>query len=162
MLNKEIGLSRVKKNKDWEACRVGLIDIARGSSDARKLVWTNALECGIKAIDAQHRKLFEVSNALLETVHKNPSESEATLKVEILINAVKSHFESEESLLAGWKHPLTEDHKAVHEDLLARANELLARSQNGTLSSHCVFNFLVDDLVYGHIASEDRKFLFPI
>lgn len=161
-MKKEIGLSRFTKNKNWEACRVGLIDIPRGASDARKLIWNNALECGIKAIDAQHRKLFELSNALLETVHKNPSESEATLKVELLINAIKSHFKSEESLLAAWNHPLTEDHKAVHEDLLARANELLARSKNGTLSRQCAFNFLVDDLVYGHIASEDRKFLFPI
>ena len=53
---------------------------------------------------------------------------------------------------------MTEEHKAVHESLLIKAIHLLARSQNGTLSYQYAFDFLVDDLVYGHIASDDRKF----
>ena len=144
MMNKETGLPRSSKDKNWEACRVGLTDIPRGATEARKLKWNSALECGINAIDAQHRELFEVSNALLETIHKNPSESEAALKVEVLINAVESHFRSEESLLAGWNHPLTEDHKAVHEDLLARANELSPdqRTARFHIDAHSIFSLM--------------------
>jgi len=150
------------KNSNRKVSRFGLIDIQERGSGARKLIWNNALECGIKTIDAQHRNLFEAGNKLLESVHHNPSESHVTLNVQILIEKVKSHFKSEESLLATWKHPLTEDHKDLHNNLLVRANDLLARSKSGTLSSQSILDFLVDDLVYGHIASEDCRFLFPI
>jgi len=152
----------LRKNAGWKACRLGLTDVQSGESGARKLIWNGVLECGIRAIDVQHRHLFEVGNALLDSVYRNPSDPDATSKAQNLINAVKSHFKSEESLLASWNHPLSEDHKSVHKNLLARANELLVRSENGTLSYQCVLNFLVDDLVYGHIASEDQKFLFPV
>jgi hemerythrin len=150
-----------EKHKDGKARHLHLIDIQSSTSGASRLIWNDALECGIKAIDAQHRQLFEAGNALLESVRKNPSGSDATSKAQILVETVTTHFKSEESLLAAWNHPLTEDHKAVHESLLSRTNELLAKSRNGTLAYQLVFKFLVDDLVYEHIAAEDRRFLFP-
>ena len=142
--------------------RNSLVGLERKKSGATQLVWTPALNCGNGGIDEQHKRLFDTGNALLDAVHGKQGKEKTILLVDTLIDEVKSHFHSEEALLAAWNHPLTDEHKAVHEKLLNKAIEVRNKARANILSTKTVLAFLVDDLVYGHIASEDRKFFHEV
>lgn len=151
-----------KRTTHRKAHRSGLIDATRGASGAKQLVWSRALESGNTAIDEQHKNLIRAGNTLLDAVHTSRSQAHVKFSVDCLIDEVKAHFKSEEALLAAWNHPITDEHRAQHEDLLDKAMALARRSQNSRLSNRHVLDFLVDDLVYGHIATQDRKFFYEI
>ena len=49
-------------------------------------------------------------------------------------------------------------HKKIHGNLLKKANELKELFSYGSIDSIKVFTFLFDEVIIGHLLSEDIKF----
>lgn len=138
------------------------LKVATGASGSVQLIWSRAYECGNSGVDAQHQKLFRTANALVDAIHTGRSQSDVTALIDKLLKRVKAHFSSEEALLATWDHPLTEEHKQVHQQLLEKAVELREKSIKGGLSFQDVFSFFVNDLVLKHMLEDDKKFSYQV
>lgn len=123
-----------------------------------RLVWRKEFECGHPVIDAQHRGLVELGNALLGAIVGGQNKLDVELMLDDLIADFGYHFRDEEAILARMQHPVLEQHKELHRQLLARAKTLSQRFQRGELSAEALFGFISEEIVNLHILTQDRRF----
>ncbi len=123
-----------------------------------QLSWSKGYESGNAIIDEQHRRLFDMGNALLNAMLSHKPSTEISLSLDALLEHVQQHFRTEEKILADLKHPLTIEHKATHEQLLARLREMVNKYCSRKLDFGELSEFITFDLIAKHIATEDRKY----
>jgi len=126
-----------------------------------KLVWSPTYQCGQPLIDAQHRRLFEVANELLDALLSGRSHDETGAVVARLLTEVVQHFRDEEAILEAAGYEGLQAHRQKHADLVGRAQELEQSFQRGRLSVGALFQYLAHDVVAQHMLKADREF-FPL
>ncbi len=144
---------------------------ARGNSDAwavaqgpaaLHLVWQEGYECGEPDIDAEHRALFELANALIDAaLAAGDRDGDAARAFDRLLAHVTAHFAHEERLLAAQGFASLAAHRKAHAGLLARALELRRRWAAGEAGLGAVVEFLAGEVVARHLFRADREF-FPL
>ena len=125
-----------------------------------ELHWDQGLECGHAAIDAQHRVLFEMMNALLATINTFPDSAEVELRLQLLQAHIAQHFHDEESYLGQVGYPRLAIHAEAHKQLLEKAGRFRDDLREGRLDLGKVLGFLAIDVVRDHLRLMDRDF-FP-
>jgi len=126
-----------------------------------KIVWQDHFNSGDTLIDNQHKKLFDLSNQLLE-LEFTDSTREQTL---FLYDTLKSHFvehaTSEEALLETIGYPKLEieKHHASHQ-LLIEKLDLLGETVKESPTD--VFMLLIQDIILDHMIKEDVLFFKSI
>jgi len=78
-----------------------------------KISWSPVLSLGVDAIDAEHKKLIDISNELLKAVKKQDLKGIALRFHEYTV----IHFANEENYMERIKYPGLEKHKKEHADL---------------------------------------------
>lgn len=129
----------------------------RAASRCVPLIWRQEYECGHALIDAQHRNLFALGNALLAAIIEKRPKIDLELQIDELIGALTDHFCAEETLLAQSASPLTRQHHEIHHRLLTLSKELSERYHRNELEADALFNFLADEVVAEHVVKEDLK-----
>lgn len=120
-----------------------------------RLEWNEKYECGNAIIDAQHRRIFELGNALLNATLEQQSKLDVELAFDELMHDVTNHFISEEIQLARTKHPLTADHKETHRQLMTRCQYLAAGFHRDEIKAGDLFSFVSLEVISGHILAQD-------
>lgn len=133
----------------------------RRKSGLMQLVWSREYECGHAGIDAQHRKLFALSNALLNAILEKKPKLDVELHLDELIHDMAKHFKSEETLLKRMSHPVLDEHSEHHRSLLASCKTMAARFHQDEIKAGELFQFVAFEVVSGHILKEDSNFDFP-
>lgn len=143
----------------------------RGSSDVWagagyrsiiKLQWSEAYECGEATIDAQHRRLFELANELIEAaLDAKPDRESLNARFEALLTHVARHFADEEEILESRRYAKLEAHRRAHAGLLSRAVRLQQKAAAGDIALGELVEFLAHDVVARHLLTADREF-FPL
>lgn len=130
-----------------------------GSSVVR-LSWKTAFAFGQQTIDDEHRALFRLGNALLDTVATRTEEPEKfDAAFDSLLAHIVEHFAHEEAILQAHAYEHLQAHAQTHQALVAKALKLRhpANRQAGVSVGELV-DFLVIDVVVRHMLDEDRKF----
>lgn len=135
---------------------------AEGGAGALNLVWQEGYESGDPTIDAEHREIFRLANALIhaaagERGDKGPIWS----ALDEVIDHVRAHFAAEEAILERLGYPHLPEHRRVHAGLLKRALQLRTRVRAGEAKLGAVVEFLALDVVMRHLTAADRAF-FPL
>lgn len=142
----------------------GVIELQISPDQARpvdalvQISWRAEFECGHPVIDAQHRRLFGISNELINAVKKGLSKSTLEALLDDLIDHFNEHIESEEAILARLAHPVSAEHHEHHHALLATAAALRQRFHESDLSAVELSAFLAYDVVSKHVMTEDLKY----
>ncbi|MFZ5483563.1 MAG: bacteriohemerythrin [Pseudomonadota bacterium] len=123
------------------------------------LVWHAGYECGHPLIDAQHRRLFEYGNELLNAILANQSKLDVELQLDELIAHVESHFCEEEALMARGQLPASDGHRQAHRRLLDQARLLSARFHRGEVGVGEIFAFIANDVITQHILGDDQALI---
>ncbi|WP_429011899.1 diguanylate cyclase domain-containing protein [Aeromonas veronii] len=126
------------------------------------LLWQPGHECGHPRIDAEHRQLFVLTNRLLEQMkdqHEDPAPFLESL--ESLFDMARHHFAFEEQMLAEIDYRELVSHRQDHQRLLNKAGQLLHAAKAGTLGNDELLNFIIQELVVGHMSQADRRY-FPL
>lgn len=144
---------------------------ARGNSDAwaaaqgpaaLHLVWQESYECGEPHIDAEHRALFDLANALIDAaLPADHPEGVASQAFDRLLEHVTAHFAHEERLLEARGFAALAIHRKAHAGLMARAHDLRRRWAAGEAGPGAVVEFLAGEVVARHLFRADREF-FPL
>lgn len=125
------------------------------------LEWLPAWESRHPQIDEQHKKLVDLANSLLTAALEPPVEpAKVTEALDNLFENLARHFADEEKVLAEAGYPGAPDHAALHARLLENAIMLKEKHQNGAATTAEFLSCIVNDVVIGHMLSEDRLF-FP-
>jgi hemerythrin len=76
--------------------------------------WSEKLSVGVETIDAQHRELFALINALLGKEGAPPVREEIPRVVAFLEDYVTNHFGMEETYMRRLSYPAYPSHKGEH------------------------------------------------
>lgn len=133
---------------------------AKGSLPLLELRWDRSLESGHALIDAQHRELFDMINALLASIAIFPDSTEVGLRLQVFQAHVVQHFHDEEAVLAQIGYPRLAVHAERHRQINEQANTLRKDLREGRLELSQVLGFLAVEVVRDHLVLEDRDF-FP-
>lgn len=125
------------------------------------LQWSESHLCGHPRIDAEHRQLFALANRLLEKMRTRETQPEG-FKIALgeLLDATSQHFAFEEKVLSALDFKELDAHRAEHQRLLTRALTLANESQNSP-DNHDFLNFILQEMVVGHMNHTDRRY-FPL
>ncbi len=143
----------------------------RGSSDLwasdqsamiLRLSWHESYDCGEPTIDQEHRKLFELANALIDATFKRATSPEAfDAALGKLLGHVVHHFADEEAILAQHHYAGLEAHAQAHKRLVERALQLRDAAAAGGVTVGELVDFLADEVVARHMLKTDREF-YPL
>ena len=135
----------------------------RAGTGVLRLYWLESYECGEPTIDAEHRELFDLGNALIVAAIEQNSEPglwRATL--DSMLARLVQHFQVEEALLAQHGYERLAEHQRAHAGLLRRADDLKAAVESGEATLGHLVNFLVNDVIALHMLKVDKDFYLPL
>jgi diguanylate cyclase (GGDEF)-like protein/hemerythrin-like metal-binding protein len=152
---KEAGRNRIHVD------RQGSSDLhpGRAGTGVLRLDWLEAYECGESTLDAQHRELFDLGNALMAAAIEQYSQPRRwRVALDSMLAHLAKHFQDEEVLLSQHGYHRLAEHQRVHADLLSRADELKVAVDDEEATLGHLVNFLVNDVIALHILKTDRDF----
>ena len=122
------------------------------------LDWKSEWECGHQQIDGQHKELVKQGDILIQMSLSNEEYEKILHQLDIVLNHIVVHFDTEEQILKDIGFPGYETHATIHKNLVEQALQLKESYQNGQLKSSSFFSFIVDEIIIGHMLDQDRKF----
>lgn len=140
------------------AILVSIPFIHRKLTPRQYVKWKDEYSVGIESIDMQHRKLLSLINSLQTAVYFSTGEEFEHQALDELVDYTKTHFSYEEGLMEQNDYPDFEPHKAQHQQMIAKVEEVLAGyEQDKDTAMRNAANFLKDWLI-NHINGTDKQY----
>ncbi|BDQ33558.1 bacteriohemerythrin [Pseudodesulfovibrio portus] len=118
--------------------------------------WTERLSVGLDAIDAQHKQLFAISEALHSALLSGQGKEAVKKAFKDLEAYTTRHFTEEEDFMRSIGYPDIEAHKTQHEQLLLRCRMLWNLDRrNDPIKPEGVAFFLAEWLDE-HVSTSDK------
>ena len=127
---------------------------------SEKLEFSDQYLVGIKLIDREHRRLFQIVADIQDSLGSGSDEAIAGAQkaVRELLDYTRTHFASEESLMATYNYPELEAHRQLHAELLGQVHDMEMRVElEGEMAALELSRFLVNWLTE-HIQQTDKRF----
>lgn len=125
-------------------------------SENQKIAWDNSYSLGIKSIDEQHKKLFEIVNRLYDL------EENSNIKEEIrqILYAFKdytiTHFRDEEIFMESIRFPDLMAHKELHKDIIDSLSKIVQTPASLSIIKSKM-RIVAKRVLLDHILLEDTK-----
>ncbi|QER42272.1 bacteriohemerythrin [Thermodesulfobacterium sp. TA1] len=118
------------------------------------LDWNDTFLTGIKEIDMQHKKMFNMVNALYEAVRLKVDKNFLKSSLDTLKNYFENHFKFEEEMLEKYGYPEAEKHKEEHSNFKKDFTELVSQEEiNFTEILKYLKNWWIN-----HLLNHDKKY----
>ena len=114
--------------------------------------WSNTYSTGVSFIDDQHKGILKLVNDLLNMKSENDAGQDIYSRqiIHQVLQYVKTHFATEESLLVAIGFPGYIIHKKFHDEFILTAAEGMKDPEK--------FTYFLKDWVLSHIAVMDRNY----
>lgn len=116
--------------------------------------WQDDFLTGVKDCDLQHRKIFNMINALYDGIRFNIEKKTLRNSLETLRRYIELHFRTEEEILERYGYPETEAHIAEHKRFTENFGKLLNQEDVNFLE---VLKFLKNWWI-SHLLNQDRRY----
>lgn len=115
---------------------------------------------GIKQIDREHRKLFQIVGIIQGALAQNGEAAlaAATEAVSALLDYTRTHFGSEEALMATYRYPELEAHRQMHAELLGQVHDMAMRVELEGESTALELSRFLGLWLIKHIQLADKRF----
>jgi len=122
------------------------------------LDWTQALDLGVPAMDAEHKELIAAMNRVHELDGRGADQATIGAAIDRLVALTRRHFADEEKHMEAIGFPDRKRHALIHKDMLERVGRHCAEfaQGNGRVDPK-FFEFLVFWLG-AHIKGIDRRY----
>ncbi len=124
--------------------------------------WKDEYSVGIRAIDDQHKRLFEIGekiNIVLDSYNGQDSYDEILGLIEELKDYTIYHFDYEEDLLAKYQYPEIEDQIEQHKTFVNYLQNLdLANVDDNQERSMKELIMFVAKWIFKHISNSDFRY----
>lgn len=148
------------------ACTIACATAGQGRAQQQiawltKLVWRSSFNLGIAAIDAQHRSLFSISNALMDALLALESKTIIDAQIDMLIERVTTFFETKERLLAQNGRRLPKESLLAHQAFIVQMEKKRNLYRLGQLSRTELVGFITHDVIAAHALTTCFESSFP-
>ena len=125
-----------------------------------EFAWSAKYSIGNAQIDAEHQRLIELANDIATFASNGEKVARIRKDVFALYDHMRIHFQHEEEYMIQLGYPRYEEHKKLHEGLLAAMNSIMKHSDSlDTLVYR--LKRLMHAWVRGHILPEDSRIAPP-
>lgn len=127
---------------------------------AENIAWTKDIETGIEEIDFQHRRFFELMNALLTLAVEGSEEEKIPKSIAMLKNYIRYHFTLEEDLMMQSAYPAFKEHLSAHhyfKEELRKMESLLKDQKEPPKAIITRYNYMMVEWFLRHIKVMDKK-----
>lgn len=124
-----------------------------------KLEWEEKYSVGVKEIDDQHKKLFEVINELLDLIKTgNTNQAHPEKVIESILDYKTKHFDTEEKYFKEFNYEGAEEHKAKHKEFNDKMTSL--RQKHPVSTPAFAFDLIdfLEDWLLNHLLDMDQKY----
>ena len=94
--------------------------------------WTKKYSVGVERFDQDHERLFDLMNQLHDATRVRQERLVLERVFQELVEYTNQHFSAEESAMNMHEYSYCAAHKAEHDELRRKSDELLARHRAGT------------------------------
>lgn len=120
--------------------------------------WKDEYSVGIESIDMQHKKLLGLINNLQTAVNYKTDTAFELETLDELVNYTRTHFKYEEDMMEQNDYPHFMTHRAEHERMIARVDEVLQEYQRDKEAAmQNAIDFLRNWLI-NHINGTDKQY----
>jgi hemerythrin len=123
---------------------------------ATGLEWNETYLLGIKGIDDQHHRLFEIVGRIASLDAVTSTKEELRQILGELSNYMREHFHDEELYLQRIGFPELEYHKNLHKDIIKFFNSSVSNSPTLAMIQ-TKLKFIIKKALIDHIIEEDMK-----
>ncbi len=95
-----------------------------------KFIWTEEYSVGIKTIDEQHRRFFEIANSIIDLGEKNVSKEELLAALGQLGDYALYHLGTEEKYFDEFHYSEAARHVAIHNQYREKIKNYLDATRN--------------------------------
>lgn len=124
--------------------------------------WKDEYSVGVAELDMQHKRLFEMGQAMSDLVQNHAGEDiydELNAMFGELVEYTKYHFQAEEEMMAGVNFPLLEDHKVEHKKFVDKLMNLdLGKMDEDQGAFAMDLLKTVATWIFKHITGDDFKY----
>lgn len=122
------------------------------------LKWIDKYSINVPQIDEQHKKLFNLVNALYEAMHAGKGRDMIGTVIQEFVDYTGYHFNAEERLLLRHGYPDFSEHKEMHDALVRKAQGLKEAFDSGDSPTAIDVMLLLANWLNRHVLDEDRKY----
>ncbi|HAO94376.1 MAG: hemerythrin [Deltaproteobacteria bacterium GWC2_56_8] len=119
--------------------------------------WSEEYSVNVASFNGHHRKLMELINDLHDSMKRGKGPDAVGVVLKSLIEYTRVHFSAEQYLMITHGYPGFEAHRAEHDALVRKVEELTDQHARGIAVTVEVFQFLKDWLTT-HIKETDRRY----
>jgi hemerythrin len=124
----------------------------------RYLAWDDSYSVGIESIDNDHKKLIHLINNLQTAIDYKTDTKFEKQTLDEVIDYTQYHFTREEGLMEDNGYPDFVPHKATHEKMIEKVNELVEAYESGEEGAiESLLNYLKTWLIK-HINGTDQEY----
>ena len=125
-------------------------------SNHEKVHWENAYSVGIKPIDIQHKKLFDLVNKLYVLEESTTGKEEIREILYAFRDYTIVHFKDEEAYMLAIGYPEFKEHKEIHELIVERLSQIIRIPANLSIIK-TKMKVVAKRILVEHIINEDHK-----
>ena len=122
------------------------------------LSWDSSYSVGVKTIDGQHTKLFDMLNELHAAMMSGKTQGVTGKLLHKLVNYTREHFTAEEAMMAAAKFPGLDKHRIKHRNLTREVEAFVTRFEKGESAINIKLLSFLRDWLTDHIQKEDKEY----
>lgn len=120
------------------------------------LQWSQSLSVRVDSIDAQHKKLFEITNRLIDVFEAGSGDFLTVISELVEYTAV--HFHDEQIVMMNAKFPGLAAHTAEHDKFIGKVEEFLQAYGEGNEDVGSKMLVFLRDWLFAHTSGLDMEF----
>ncbi len=125
-------------------------------SEIPHLLWSNNISVRVDSIDAQHKKLFEITNRLIDVFEAGSGDFLTVISE--LVEYTTVHFHDEQMVMMNAKFPGLAAHSAEHDKFIAKVEEFLQAYGEGHPDVGRTMLVFLKDWLFAHTSGLDMEF----
>ena len=120
------------------------------------LQWSNSISVRVDSIDAQHKKLFDITNSLIDIFEAGSGEFLTVISE--LVEYTTIHFHDEQMVMMNAKFPGLAAHMVEHNKFIAKVEEFLQAYGEGQKDIGRTMIVFLRDWLFAHTSGLDMEF----
>ena len=121
-----------------------------------KVEWNQAYSVGIRLVDQQHKKLFELVNKLYDLEENDNIKEQMREILYAFRDYTIVHFKEEEDYMLDIGYPDLEDHKIIHKNIIYSLSQILQTPASLSIIK-TKMRVVAKRVLVEHIVHEDQK-----
>ena len=123
------------------------------------VVWDDSYSVEIQEIDEQHKCLIQIMNELYTAMANKSNRDLIGDVLDKLVDYTKVHFAVEEALMRIFHYEEYEEHKAIHDRIVAKVLEFQGQFRSGNDKVGMDLLMFLKDWLFDHINKVDKRYV---